>query len=560
MAHNDRPGDDQKLPLAAATVSPKRNETLVQCFVVCAHLSLLILLYGQTATFDYVYFDDADYVLENAAVRAGLTAQSMQWAFTSFYMSNWHPLSWLSHMLDVSLFGTDPGWAHLHNMALHGINSLLVYVLLLKLCGSCWKACALSLVFLVHPLHVESVAWIAERKDLLCALFFLLGLLLYDSYRALPGRLRYAAVLIAYILALLSKPMAVTFPLVLLILDFFVYRKHFQNNPATGRDKRFDYFKSLAEKAPLLALSVASSAITIVAQDSGNSLAYLEAHSLASRWWTATNAYVIYLKQWLLPVDLVAFYPISETTALVGLVLPSAILLGLMFLALLYAPAFPLLAAGPGWYLVTLLPVIGLIQVGSQAHADRYMYLPSIGVLIPCIYLLPSARSEYARLASVLWVIVILYFSMISYWQIGYWKNEHVLFSRVDDVVGPTHKGNIHLAQDYIRRGMLAEAKQHSLAAMKLHPERPDAYQALGNIALAEQAFSEAQAFYQQALAKGPASASVVNNIGITLAEQGNIEAGIKAFEKALEIEPTLDEAQKNLKLYSAKLQRQLAP
>ena len=161
MPHNNTPGYDLTLPTSNVVAS---NRTVIQFFVACLHLTLLILLYSQTYSFDYVYFDDAEYILQNSAVKSGLTVDGVQWAFTSFYMSNWHPLTWLSHMLDVSLFGTDPGWAHLHNVALHGINSLLVYAILLKISGSWWKACVLSLIFLVHPLHVESVAWIAERK------------------------------------------------------------------------------------------------------------------------------------------------------------------------------------------------------------------------------------------------------------------------------------------------------------------------------------------------------------------------------------------------------------
>ena len=196
--------------------------------VIISHLVLLILLYGQSHSFDYVFFDDTSYVLDTPQVMSGLTLEGVQWAFTSFHMYNWHPLTWISYMLDISLFGIDPGWAHLHNMLLHGLNGLLVFAILYKFSGSGWKAFILSIIFLVHPLHVESVAWIAERKDVLCALFFLSGLLFYDGYRAKPGALRYLGVLITFALALMAKSMAVTFPVVLLVLDFFVYRKDFQ--------------------------------------------------------------------------------------------------------------------------------------------------------------------------------------------------------------------------------------------------------------------------------------------------------------------------------------------
>ena len=360
---------------------------------------------------------------------------------------------------DVSLFGVDPGWAHIHNALLHGINSLLVYLLLLRLSGSWGKACLLSLIFLVHPLHVESVAWIAERKDLVCAFFFLLGLILYDSYRAQPGILRYAGVLLAFILSLLAKPMAVTFPVVLLILDFLVYRNVLQIDTASENGDKINYRRTIVEKLPFILLAVASSAVTIAAQDASNAVAYLEAHSFISRWNTATTAYLVYLKQAILPVDLAAFYPITISGSTSIVFLPGAVVASLLALSLMVAPRYPLILAGICWYLVTLLPVIGLVQVGSQAHADRYMYLPSIGLLLACIPLLPSRDSSNLRLATVISSIFVIFLSVICYWQVGYWRSQHILFSRVLDISGPTYVAHLHLADDYIQRGMLKEAR-----------------------------------------------------------------------------------------------------
>lgn len=554
----DRPANGRSgLPVA---ITPQHGGTLAHLLVAALQLALLLLLYSQTQTFDYAYFDDTEYVLKNPAVLAGLGIDGAQWAFTSFYMSNWHPLTWLSHMLDVSLFGVEPGWAHLHNVALHGINSLLVYALLLRYSGSWAKACVLSLIFLVHPLHVESVAWIAERKDLLCALFFLLGLILYDDFRARAGRLRYAGVLLCFALALLAKPMAVTFPVVLVILDFFVYRHCFLIERQLDMDPGFDYAGVIVEKLPFIALSAAACTVTIIAQDAGNAVAYLKAHSLASRWEIATNAYVIYLRQSLLPVDLIAFYPINGSSSLLTLLLPSAFLGVVLVLCLLFASAYPLIAAGLCWYLATLLPVIGLVQVGSQAHADRYMYLPSVGILMACTYLLPLPASRHFRLAYTVALTFIVYLSVICYWQVGYWKNHYVLFSRALAVAGPSYLVHLHLSEDYMRRGILQDARQHGLAAMKLRPDAADSYQALGNIALAEKKYPEAEKLYRSALSRGPAQANIVNNLGITLAEQGNIPAGIRAFHTALEIEPGFSEAQQNLEIYNGKLQLKGVP
>jgi len=220
------------------------------------------------------------------------------------------------------------------------------------------------------------------------------------------------------------------------------------------------------------------------------------------------------------------------------------------------APQYPLILAGLSWYLVTLLPVIGLVQVGSQAHADRYMYLPSVGVLLACVYLLPSRHSKRFQLGIIISSLFVLYLTVICYWQVGYWRNQHVLFSRVLAISGPTYLAHLHLAEDYIRRGMLTEAREHALSAMKLRPDIADSYQAIGNIALAEKKFREAEKYYRITLSKGQVQANVVNNLGITLAEQGDIPAAIKAFNMALEIEPYMAEAQKNLRTYTAKKQR----
>jgi len=545
MTFLNRSSGDLRLS-TSTTLEP--NGALVYGLVACTHLVILLLLYSQTYSFDYVYFDDAEYVLENSAVRAGLTPDGVKWAFTSFHMSNWHPLTWLSHMLDVSLFGIDPGWAHLHNIALHGINSLLVYAVLLKYSKNWWKACVLSLVFLVHPLHVESVAWIAERKDLLCAFFFLLGLLLYDSYRARPGKLLYTLVFLVYVLALMAKPMAVTFPVVLLILDFFVYPKCFQTAPASR--VKIDYYQAILEKLPLFGLSAASCVVTIIAQDTGHALAYLEKHSLTARWRTATNAYLIYLRQFLFPVDLAAFYPLPESKSLANLLFPGFALLILVALAAMFASVLPLIAAGLYFYLATLIPVIGLVQVGGQAHADRYMYLPSVGLLVMCIYLIPSKGKKHFELCSVLALFFISYLMMVSYWQISYWENRHSLFSRVLDVTGPNYRAYTHLGGYYLDRGMLEEARRQSRAAVALKPESPVAYRLMGHIVLSEGKLQAAERFYYLALAKGDYSAELQNNLGIVLAEQGRIAEGIKALEKALQIEPTMPKAQLNLQLY----------
>lgn len=514
---------------------------------------VLWLLYQQSFAFDYVHFDDADYVIKNPMVMAGLTWEGVQWAFTSFYASNWHPLTWLSHMFDVSLWGAQPAVGHIHNTVLHGLNSVLVYLLLMRLAASWWQAGLLAMIFLVHPLHIESVAWIAERKDLVCALFYLLGLLAYDNYRANPRLHWYLVVLLCLTLALMSKPMAVSFPVVLVLMDILVYRDRLASSKSRNNILSLGWV-ALRGKAPFIALTLAACVLTVLAQDGSNAVAYLPAHSLTSRLEISSSAYLIYIKQWFLPLDLIAFYPLVVSGKTLNWLLPSAVVMTGSVAALLLVSSRPRLALGWAWYLITLLPVIGLVQVGSQAHADRYMYLPSIGLLIIAIGIFPKPKNRQFRIANFLVVVFIAYLSVLCYWQIGSWRNEHTLFSRVLEIAGPNRLAHLHLAKDYIRRGMLDEATQHSIASITLEPNSAGGYQALGNIALERQDFSRAEEMYLLALEKGPAMANMVNNLGISLAEQGKLAEAIRAFETAGEINPRLEAAKSNLALYQNKL------
>lgn len=503
----------------------------------------LWLLYQQTFSFDYTYFDDTDYVLHNPAVLGGLSLQGAWWALTSFEVSNWHPLTWLSHMLDVSLFGTDPGWAHLHNVLLHGINSVLVYVLLLRLGATLVQGALLSLIFLAHPLHVESVAWIAERKDLLCALFYLASLLAYDRYRHRGGIGRYGAMLAAAVLALMAKPMAVSLPVIMLLMDLTVYRAPSASTlPGPG-----EFWQAMRRQLPLIALTAGACVLTLLAQQGAEAVAHIEAHSLTDRLETATSAYLVYLRQWLLPLNLVAFYPLElagTTTAwlfgLLALLVPSGVVVWLWRRTVLTV-------LGWAWFLVTLLPVIGLVQVGEQAHADRYMYLPAIGLLLIGLALFGCVPRALARSALIVTAAFCVFLGALTYWQVATWKNQYTVFSRVLELEGPNHKAHIHLAAFFLRHNELARAEQHAMACIVLRPNLSDGHQALGNIALARREFAQAEQHYRRALALGPPLAVVFNNLGIALAQQGGHEAAMQAFTEAVRLEPELEAAWLNL-------------
>lgn len=522
------------------------SNTQIHTLVGVSIVGVLWLLYQQSFAFDYVYFDDDDYVLNSPMVLAGLSFEGLQWAITSFEVSNWHPLTWLSHMLDVTLFGPTPAAAHIHNTLLHGVNSLLVYALLLRFVSSLWQSALLAMIFLVHPLHVESVAWIAERKDLLCGVFYLATLLFYDSYRRHGGAGYYLGTFACLLLALMAKPMAVSLPVIMVLLDITVYREHWQQGNSTPLPRLL--WRIGSEKAPFIIVTAGACLLTVLAQDGAQAVAHLDAHSLTDRLETASSAYLIYLKQWVVPVNLIAYYPMKLNGGTIAWVFPTLAVLVVCVVALLLARRAPLIALGWGWYMVSLLPVIGLVQVGSQAHADRYMYLPSVGLLVAASALFPPNHSRYLRSSYLVAVVFTAYLGVLCYWQVGTWKNQYTLFSRVMELAGPNHKAYVHLTDYHIRTGSLDEAQRLAELGIALTPARSDGYQALGNIALARQDFSAAETHYRAAIARGPIVGAVLNNLGITLAQQGKHAEAVLAFNEALRVQPNLQAARQNLK------------
>ena len=537
--HSDKP--------SASPAAPALGGTREHVFAVALLLLALALIYGRTGGFDYVYYDDVDYVARNEAVRAGLTLHGIRWAFTAFHMSNWHPLTWISHMIDVSLFGLNPGPAHLVNAAYHGVNSLLVYLLALRLLRD-WRASLLvAYLFLAHPLHVESVAWIAERKDLLCALFFLLSLLAYLRYAARPSRGRYALVACAFVLALLSKPMAVTLPAVLLLLDFWPLGR-LRGEPVMALGRRFPaYAVLLAEKVPLFALSLASGIVTLAAQKSA--IAPLNLEPLSYRLMNAAVAYATYLRDTIAPTKLALLYPLTQHLGFLDSILPSLLVLAVISAAAVgCTKKCPWLLFGWLWFLLTLLPVIGLVQVGLQSHADRYMYLPSIGLFLAlgaAVARLSRAASQKALLA---FVPVLLFYSFITWIQVGNWSDSYMLITHVLDVVGESIQAHGSLAGFYLREGRLKEAEAEALKGVSMNPSSAEAYAVLGLALLARKDYAGAERACRMAVRLSPGNAAMLYNLGIVVAKQGRVKESRQWYERAMKADPSLYTGEGNSK------------
>ncbi|HAM50628.1 MAG TPA: hypothetical protein DCP92_08025 [Nitrospiraceae bacterium] len=320
----------------------------------------------------------------NSYVQQGLTLDGLRRAFSTFTRANWHPLTWLSHMLDVSLFGMDAGWHHLVNVFLHSFSTALLFVDFYSMTGALWKSAFIAALFRTHPLHVESIAWVAERKDVLSGFFFMLTLLAYAQYARLPNLWRYLVVLVLFALGLMAKPMLVTEPFVLLMSDVWPLQRIVLAKPTDGSKSLLaPWGRILLEKAPLVGLSMVSSIITYIAQQQGGAVSTFEALPFTTRVANAIISFVTYLWKMFWPSSLAVYYPYPESTMLWWKVAGAAlVLLTLSYIVLRQSRQRPFLAVGWFWYLIMLIPVIGLIQVGGQAMADRYTYLPSIGLFI----------------------------------------------------------------------------------------------------------------------------------------------------------------------------------
>ncbi|HZN53677.1 MAG TPA: tetratricopeptide repeat protein [Candidatus Polarisedimenticolaceae bacterium] len=490
----------------------------------------------------FVYYDDEEYVTANPIVGAGLTPDGIRWAMTATYASNWHPLTWMSHMLDVQMFGLRAGGHHLTSVLLHVANTLLVFALLARATGDAARSGAVALLFGVHPLHVESVAWVSERKDVLGALFALLALVAYVGYVQRPGARRYAAVTAAFVASLMSKPMAVTLPFAMLLLDVWPLRRPW------GR-------RIVVEKVPWLVLSLISSIITLQAQ--AGAVAADGAISLPARVANAMVSYGRYLRRMIWPSGLTAYspHPLAWPSAIV--LGACALLVAITALALLARRSRPYALVGWLWYLGMLVPVIGLVQVGGQAIADRYMYLPSIGLLVAIAWgtadLLRARRVPRAAGAAALLAVAGL-LGVATVRQVATWRDGFALWDHAIRVDPGNAVAWGYRAYARWWAGDLAGTIADYTEALRLKPSFPEAYRERGEARRQHGDAAGARADYDRALALRPDYAAAYNNRGLLRREQGDLDGAIADYLAAIARDPSFAEARNNLGL--ARLQQ----
>ena len=501
--------------------------------------ALVVAAYSRVARNGFIDLDDNDYVTQNPYVQQGLTWKGIVWAFTTGHSANWHPLTWITHMIDCQIAGTTPMLPHLVNLALHVASTILLFRLFLRATDAIGASAFVAAAFGLHPLHVESVAWIAERKDVLSAFLGILTISAYVRWVEAPTKGRRVLVLVLYALGLLAKPMLVTLPFVLVLLDRWPLRRE----PSLSA--------LLIEKADLLVLAAGSSVATFLVQRAAGAMTLGEQVPFVIRAENALVAYATYLGKALVPVDLAVFYPHPGSSyPPVRVAVAALVLAAVSVLAWRTARARPWIAVGWLWFVGTLVPVIGLVQVGSQSMADRYMYLPMVGLSIAAAFEVAERvrRSPGARPAVLaLFALAAGAWTWLTWRQVGAWESDRTLFAHAVDVMPDSHIAHDNLGNVHLREGRIDLAMAEYREALRL---RPDYAEARCNIGMALELSgkpADALAEYRAALRLDPGLAEAHVNLGQLLLKGGQIDPAIAELEAALRSNPDFVEAHQNL-------------
>ncbi len=520
-------------------MSEKHKKIIAGILLVIAVLSV----YWQVQYFDFVNYDDQVYVTENLHVQKGLNGESIKWAMMSQDAAFWHPLTWLSLMLDFQLFRLNPAGYHWTNLLLHLANTLLLFLVLQRMTGALWRSAFAAALFALHPLHVESVAWIAERKDVLSAFFWMATMGAYAFYVERPGFGRYLVIVILFGLGLMAKPMLVTLPFVLLLLDYWPLRR-FQITQANIRERSF--LMLIAEKIPLLVMVVIASILVYSTQQKAGALTALDSLPLVARIGNAAISYVTYMLKMIIPVNLTAFYPHPGKSA-VWLVLASFIVIFLISaFALKYLKRFPYFAVGWFWFLGTLVPVIGLVQVGAYAMADRFTYLPLVGLFVIITWGGYDFLKDL-RYGKIIWksvsIMVLLFMGIISWYQISHWQNAVSLFRHMVLVTENNYFAYNGLGHALWQKGRNTEAAENYEKSLKIKPGYAEAHNNFGILWMSLGDMSKAEHQFREAIRFKKNYASAYSNLGSVYLKQERLKEAMYCFRMSIKINPEFIEA-----------------
>ena len=543
-----------------------------------------LAIYAQVIGHQFITLDDPTYIQENSMVNHGLTRAGLAWAFTTFHVANWHPLTWISHMIDCQFFGMNAGGHLLVNALIHAANTLLVFWFLLRTTHARWPSALVAALFALHPLHVESVAWASERKDTLSTFFGLLSLIAYVRYVEAPSSIRYVWTAITLALGLLAKPMLVTWPFVMLLLDYWPLGR-WQSAKSKAQEKKL--IKLILEKIPLFILVAASAVITLIAQSRGGAVRTLAHEPLALRLSNTLVSYAKYLLLTFWPNDLAVYYPLAPGGIPGWQIVGAAFLLiGITAFCFLQRKIRPYLIVGWLWFLGTLVPVIGLVQVGGQTMADRYFYIPSIGLFVALVFGLADLVKSWRVAPSLCGGIsaaALLILATLTNVQIQRWHDSFTLFEHTLSVTPPnlriehnlgvalgasnrfdeaaTHfekalqidpnfyDGLVAMSVTRSHQGRMPEAIEYFQAAIRLQPDTPKAHVQLAHALWEQNRDQEALEEMRRALQSAPGDADIRGDFGLALAMVGRLPEAIAQLHEALRLNPNSAENHNNLGL-----------
>ncbi len=537
--------------VARASSNPRANPNL-KYYVFAALAALCLIIYAQTIGFDFINLDDDLYVYENPFVSRGFNFTNFKWALTAFHAANWHPLTWFSHQFDAGLFGSDAGGHHAVNLIFHIANSILLFVVVNKLTNTFWKSAIVAAIFAVHPAHVESVAWIAERKDVLSTLFWLLTMLAYFRHcdeetkrqrdktkPAISSSLSrfvspsYILTVLFFALGLMAKPMLVTLPFTLILLDYWALERFDKWNVA-------NLLPLIKEKLPLFALTVLSAIITIFAQKAGGAIQTIETISLSDRIFNAIISYAKYLVMLFYPVNLGVWYPFENNFSIAQIAASCILLVGITAVCLWQLGTRKYLFVGWFWFLGTLVPVIGILQVGRQSLADRYTYIPYIGLSIIFVWLFGEIFERFKlnkTAVAVICGICLLVLTILSIRQVSFWKTSETLYVRTLSITGKNYLVKNNFCYYLEKKNRFDEAAAQCQSAIADDPKLPDAYNTLGTVQLKQNKFADAKSNFEKAVAINPKFVLAYANLAVVETNQNNFDAAAENLKKAIELD-----------------------
>jgi tetratricopeptide (TPR) repeat protein len=520
----------------------RRKLNYLRSFWICIALALAATaVYYQVWTYSFINLDDSNYIYQNQNIQGGITLKAVEWAFNSGQAYFWHPLTWLSHMLDWQLFGSNAGGHHLTSLIFHIANTLLLFIVLKKMTGALWPSAFVAALFALHPLHVESVAWVYERKDVLSTFFWMLTMWAYVRFVGRPKITNYLLIVVFLALGLMAKPMLVTLPFVLLLLDYWPLQ-------------RFNTKRSLSlliEKVPLFAMVLASCIVTFVNQKKIGAMSPTENLSLLFRLANASISYMQYIIKMIWPVRLAIFYPHPlKNVSILYAVISAIFLLIVTVIVLRFSRNYKYLVTGWLWYIGTLVPVIGLVQVGDQAMADRYSYITLTGLFIIIAWGLSdlSEKWPHRKTAIKIFSLAVLFaLAILTYLQQQYWKNSITVFQHTLGVTNNNYVAHCHIAEVFLEHGLTEEAIWHNTEAVRIKPDYHSAVNNLGVALYKAGRIDKAIGYYKRAIEISPGTVEFHVNLGAAFSAKGKFAEAVKEYEKVLLIQPQNAAAHNNL-------------